>query len=795
MSRDSLIPPELPIPHSAQEQSWLGRLKRWSAREAPLLALMSALLVVLGCLLVGYEPVGGDPDRLYRPLKVELKRALATGSLPWWSDRFGLGVPLVAESHVAAFYPPNLVLYRLLSVAAAYRLAMLLHYLALGATTYFLARTLEVLPWGAAMAGLSFTLCGFMTVHSSHEPFYQLMPYLPLALACTERWLESGRPAWAGALALVLGVQWTIGHFQIQAWTNGLVLVIALWRVVVDGRSWRRGLGAAAAVALGVGLAAVQLGPSAMFARHVGQTKRPINDLLFYSYPPAHWFEAAFPQAMRGLAGGPEGPYWIQQETTAYEAAFYVGTVPLVLAAVALAAGRWPRSTAIYRLAGLAAFAMATMPRWSQSGYVQVLAVPGLGYFRAPARYTLIAALVLAIAAGEGFDRAVARGAFLRGLIGAAVFALCAGWAVWSFSAPRAVPDHLPGIPDALLVGGLAWLLAIVAVALWRAGRAWAWLPFALAALELGILFHQGTTVWGWAVTLPGQSPVLAELTKARAVRVGGEIENMPLWAGMATAFPYLGFTLPPPNDLVERMQQPLIWEDERTGAGFDHAMTRRWLRRAGVTHLVGRRSTIEPMGVLLAAVPDPALDPIVRRRPGDPAGRVWSIVALDEPFPPARVALRARVAGDRRGLIDRLARFDDLDTAWSLAQDLAAPRADARSGRLVSWDGAAAAVEHDGACDLVVARTFDPGWTARLVGGPALSVAPVDGGLIGVRLEGSGKSTVALDYRPPGLVWGRAVSIAAVCLIVAILAIPAAAESWRRLREPFARARGRSRP
>src|SRR3954453_16597 len=97
---------------------------RAAKRETPLGLAVALVGVVLGGLLVGYEPVGGDPDRLYRPLKSELARGLREGRLPFWSERFGLGVPLVAESHVAAFYPPNLVLYRAFDVSTAYRLAM-----------------------------------------------------------------------------------------------------------------------------------------------------------------------------------------------------------------------------------------------------------------------------------------------------------------------------------------------------------------------------------------------------------------------------------------------------------------------------------------------------------------------------------------------------------------------------------------------------------------------------------------------------------------------------------------------
>jgi hypothetical protein len=109
---------------------------------------------------------------MYRPLKYELQVALRDGGLPFWSDRMGSGVPLVAESHVAAFYPPNLIFYRLLPVRLAYRLLMWLHYVALAGTTYWYARTLKISPWGAALAGVSFVFCGFQAIHSSHEPFY-----------------------------------------------------------------------------------------------------------------------------------------------------------------------------------------------------------------------------------------------------------------------------------------------------------------------------------------------------------------------------------------------------------------------------------------------------------------------------------------------------------------------------------------------------------------------------------------------------------------------------------------------
>ena len=152
---------------------------------------LTALL--LAGLLIGIEPIGGDPDRLYRPLKQELARFLAERRLPLWSDHFGLGLPLLAESHVAALYPGNWLLYSVLSVPAAYRLSMWLHHVFLTAATFAYARFLRLSPAAAGLAALAFTFCGFQAIHSSHEPFYHALPYMPLCALLAEWYLASGR--------------------------------------------------------------------------------------------------------------------------------------------------------------------------------------------------------------------------------------------------------------------------------------------------------------------------------------------------------------------------------------------------------------------------------------------------------------------------------------------------------------------------------------------------------------------------------------------------------------------------
>src|SRR5205814_4757768 len=145
-------------------------------------------------------------------------------------------------------------------------------------------------------------------------------------------------------------------------------------------------------------------------------------------------------------------------------------------------------------------------------------------------------------------------------------------------------------------------------------------------------------------------------------------LENLPVRAGLNTGYPYLGFSLPQPDDLLKRLQEPMVQADSAAIADASGAeMLKRWLRRFRVTHLVGHRRSWLGLGTELGRWRDPALDRIVYHAAGEPATRAWSIVRLDEPFPEARVASRSRTAPDRRALVDRLSRSGGREIAWVL--------------------------------------------------------------------------------------------------------------------------------
>ena len=64
---------------------------------------------------------------------------------------------------------------------------------------------------------------------------------------------------------------------------------------------------------------------------------------------------------------------------------------------------------------------------------------------------------------------------------------------------------------------------------------------------------------------VPARSPVLTALAGQSSVGlIAGELENLPVQADLKTGYPYLGFSLPKPNDVLEQFQQ-LLAKNETT--------------------------------------------------------------------------------------------------------------------------------------------------------------------------------------------------------------------------------------
>jgi hypothetical protein len=99
--------------------------------------------------------------------------------------------------------------------------------------------------------------------------------------------VSTGQFRWLALLALAWGAQVTIGHFQIQMWTAGLVLTTGGWRVLRRRLPGTRWLALASGLGWGAAIAWAQLGVTWELTR-LTAFSRPAEFLSNYDFPLAH---------------------------------------------------------------------------------------------------------------------------------------------------------------------------------------------------------------------------------------------------------------------------------------------------------------------------------------------------------------------------------------------------------------------------------------------------------------------------------------------------------------------------
>ncbi len=164
------------------------------------------------------------------------------------------------------------------------------------------------------------------------------------------------------------------------------------------------------------------------------------------------------------------------------EACVYIGVVPLILALVGLAAARRDRPLRPWLVVAILTLALATMPGWWPDAFYYVLKVPGLGWFRAPARYTLLTSLGLVLLAARGLDlgRSVSPRRFWTGL---ALAVALGGLAVFTSLGLAGDAEYRAALGAGTIAArfagtGLAWALGLATIVAWRRGRLGTWAPW-----------------------------------------------------------------------------------------------------------------------------------------------------------------------------------------------------------------------------------------------------------------------------------------------------------------------------
>ncbi|MCB0210561.1 MAG: YfhO family protein [Anaerolineae bacterium] len=439
--------------------------RKWLYLPATLIIVLLTLLFFWKILLTNLILSGVDVFLYFYPYKAYAAEALRQGRLPLWNPHLFMGAPLLANSQVGVFYPPNW-LFVWLDAPKQVAWSIGLHIALAGLFTFIFARQTLQLAWSAALIAASvFAFGGYLGAQVEHINQLQAAAWLPLLFlfydfACRRprRWF------WLLLLALTVALILLAGHAQTAFIAMFGLGLYALWQGVFEfdiplipyfqrqtprhyttsifrhvlfilQNLWPLLLASLLAVAL----AAIQLLPTAelsslsirseglTFREAVSFSLRPTN--LHYSLLPPLGLDLT---QILGQAFGE----WVA----------YIGISGLALALLGSITALWrpePRRFLFIGSSGLIlSLGIFTGPLYLGLYHL----VPGFDLFRVPARWLLLYAFAAAMLSGYGFD-ALCQPAELRAHLAA----------IQQWLRARTWHLILPAAPILFLLALIAW--------------------------------------------------------------------------------------------------------------------------------------------------------------------------------------------------------------------------------------------------------------------------------------------------------------------------------------------------
>jgi hypothetical protein len=745
--------------------------------------------------LAGPRAVGNDLIGYVLPQYLSITQTLARyGHIPWWDTRGFAGRPLCGNPQSGLFYPPVWAAWWLKSPAALGWLTVA-HLVWGGLGVYRLSRSLGLRRWAATVAGGIYQASPLLLAHTfeGHYPHVWSACWYPWAFWCFARW-RGGSIDGAIFLPVVLALTYLTGHPQ--EWLL-LVLALVAW-LIVDILNILRDRGAVRAgfvalhgaglLALSLGLVAVEIAPELAVRPWLLHNRIPTSGPAMprrYDLGALNAFQLLSP----GALGGPadyfgDDNYW--------ETVFSFGLVSLTLAVIAAMC----RTNRKLLRGWLLLFGLSV---WFACGrnlglYALLYSiVPGMSWFRVPARSLFLATLGAAVMAGVGIDTLhrefVERRAWraLARRLGVGLLAACVALVIFRYRGGTVSPQRsamaaervLDGPGFWLALGGLMILLGMGCV--YQRDR---WRRTAGALLGLVAVLELGWAGYSLIEVAPaqkflGHDPIGSAINRlAQADRDNGpvRIKARDTFYGDLPAVSS-GLEKTNINDVCQLDQPARMYEVlyRSTGrprpheanlcmkepvADFERKVRQAVFDRMGVSYLVSDRYEPDPGWLSVAT--------------GQTGGSPYVVALNPTALSRAYVVPRATVVAEPPPYI--LSLFRELDPHESVIMDhdplAAVERGPRQSFTAARWasrdpDHPVMQVRTRAPGLLVVADTWMPGWTARVDD----EIVPVLRGNMAQRvipILHSGNHTVTMSYQPPGLVLGGMVTSVSIVAWVA---------------------------
>ena len=773
MSRSNAIDDEEPV--------WTHEPCPWGKFDLVAIAVWTAAIVVFFWDAVSLQKAlfFFDITEINYPYRDFFARELRAGRFSRWHPGLYCGLPLYSESQAGYLHPLKYLLYPWLATWKAFNLDTILSIWLTGLGTYGWLRR-HVGASGALTGAAVFGLSGFVWAHLIHTSMINALASVPLLFWALEAAWEGGRlrPVALGALAMACQV--FSGHLQDTILTAGAVGLYTLYRAATE-RGLRARLTAlglpAGLVVLALLVSAVQWVPSKELLDRSPRAKGlSWDDLTFGSWHPELLPTLVVREAYGTRARDTD---WMDGFYPYHEMDTYLGLIALALAIVGGTAyrDRWVAFWVI--LAGVGALLMLGRFTFLLD---HAHRVPIAGSSRVPVRFHLWVALAVSALAGVGVDRLarpgrvdLRRALLTMGLLVVVSVPILAYVYAPVWTEPQgSLPYHLArfrwlgreltiAFIRTTVLAVLGWLVATSAArtaAPRRRAQVTAILPVLLIADLLGAHIADVPTIASEYWTVP---PLSARLIKAdpshnRVFGIAERSSGEPGYASEPIDFlairDPLDWSLPPVWGLSSSSGiTPMI--ARRYLAYTDHARVRQGrFDIEGVTHLLTGRNLAGAFGR------------------GEPAGAAI-IYRNPDALPRVRMLGRPVYAHGEAGAIAAVDRLGEEIRRRLVVEDPDRPLPEdaERTGTAAITrevpERIEVATDAPQGAYLVLADTFDPGWSATIDGRPV----PIRPAWITFRavFVPAGRHVVVFRYRPAGFVLGLALSscgllIAVVC-------------------------------
>ena len=382
-----------------------SRAETWGV---PLLLALLIFLFFLGILVTNRYVIPWDAMSYYYPMTFFLVENLKQFSLPLWNPHIFAGLPSVADPQVSTFYPSKWLL-ALLSAGSPlsyklYEAELLFHYFLAGLFMFRFLRSLGLLQFSALIGAFTFMFSGALVARAQHHTIILAMAWVPLIFMYVRQAVVNASVPSAVKAGLIFGLQFLVGHPQTSVYTAVAIGFYCVWEGGVRsaehkqfGELWRSASSLLLTGAIGAGVAAVQLLPTAELSRISIRAARPeIESDFIGPLNPIHLITLVLPNFWGGLH---RSDAWYRHDPT--ETTIYLGITALLLISIAL---RFVDRRTLVWAVGAVFFlllAMADFLYWPRIFYYLA---PKLNLFARHGNYFLFTTFCLSVLAGFGMD-------------------------------------------------------------------------------------------------------------------------------------------------------------------------------------------------------------------------------------------------------------------------------------------------------------------------------------------------------------------------------------------------------